>query len=240
MLTAYAPPLAVAPRAPVVHQPLARLAGALYLVLALCGGFSELVVRANVRVPSDATATADNVRASAALFRLGFVTDLVNITCFVLLGFALYVLLAPVNRRVAATFVVMVAVAAAIMGANLINHIGALLVATDPTYATALGASTADAVVRLFLDLHAHGYLIAQIFFGLWLLPLGYLVYRSGYFPRLLGVLLMLGCVGYLADLLVIYASPGFESSLSTLLVMPAAVAEFAFLLWLLVKGAKS
>jgi hypothetical protein len=237
MLTAYAPPAArladnpPARRAGLTNHQLARLAGALYLVVGVCGGFSQLVVRASVRVPGDPIATADNIRASAGLFRLGFVTDLVDITAFVLLGFALYVLLAPVNRPIAATFVVFVAIASAIMGANLINHVAALLVATNPTYSADLAL--------LFLDLHTQGYLIAQIFFGLWLLPLGYLVYRSGWFPRALGVVLIVGGCAYLADLVAVYTSPSFESSLTVYLGTIAGLSEISFLVWLLVMGAR-
>jgi hypothetical protein len=222
----------------VSSRQLARLAGALYLILAACGGFSELFVRSSIKVSGDAAATADNIRASAALFRLGFVTDVVNITCFVLLALALYVLLAPVNNRIAAAFVIFNLIAVAIMGANLLNHAGALAVATDPMYATALGASSADALALLFLNLHGQGYLIAQIFFGLWLLPLGYLVYRSGYFPRVLGIMLMIGCFGYLAHVVVILISPDFESGLAPFLALAGGLAEILFLLWLLVKGA--
>jgi hypothetical protein len=101
------------------------------------------------------------------------------------------------------------------------------------------GARAADGLALLFLDLHRHGYLIAQIFFALWLLPLGYLVLRSGYFPRALGVLLMLGCAAYLADIVAIYSAPGFESHLSVYFGSVAGLAEVSFLLWLLVKGAR-
>jgi hypothetical protein len=218
---------------------LARVAGVLYLVVAVCGGFSQLVVRSSALVAGDAAATAANIRASASLFRIGLVTDAVNITCFIGLALALYVLLSPVNQKIAAAFVILNAIAVAIMGVDLINHAGALIVATDPTYASALGAGSADTLALLFLDLHRHGYLIAQIFFGLWLLPLGYLVYRSGFFPRVLGILLMIGCLGYLADFVAIYTSPGFESSLSPYLALPAGLAEIAFLVWLLAMGAK-
>lgn len=216
---------------------LARIAGALYLILAICGGFSELVVRSGVKVAGDAAATAENIRASAGLFRLSFVLDLTNITCFVLLAMTLYVLLSPVNRTIAASFVIFNAVAVAIMGANLINHAGALAVATNATISTALGAGPADGLASLFLELHSRGYEVGQVFFGLWLLPLGYLVYVSGYFPRLLGVLPMIGCAGYLAHLGAIYLSPNFQSDASLYLAMLAGVTEFAFLLWLLVKG---
>jgi hypothetical protein len=217
---------------------LARVAGMLYLVLAVCGGFSELYVRSGVNVAGDATATAENIRASATLFRVAFMTDLVNTACFILLALALYVLLSPVNKKIASAFVIFNAITVAVMSINMLNHVGALTVATEPTYVTALGTESADALTLLFLDLHRHGYLIAQIFFGLWLLPLGFLVYKSGYFPRVLGIMLMIGCFGYLADVVAVSISPGLESSLSPYLTLPAGLAEISFMLWLLVKGA--
>jgi Domain of unknown function (DUF4386) len=216
---------------------LARLAGLLYLIVAVCGGFSELYVRSRVVVPGDAAATAEKVSASATLFRIGFVSDLVNITCFLLVALTLYVLLKHVSHQIALAMVLVVAVSVAIMSVNLLNHLGALLVATGASYPAGFGAASSDTLVMLFLDLHKHGYLIAQIFFGLWLLPLGYLVFTSAYFPRALGVLLMLGCFGYLADLVAILSSPSFESSLSPFLLAPAVLAEGSFILWLLVKG---
>lgn len=218
---------------------LARLAGALYLILAAAGGFSELYVRVSARIPGDSAATAERIRAAGTLFGVALVTDLVSITCFLLLAFVLYLLLSPVNSKIAATLVIFVAIAVAIMSLNMINHAGALAMARDPTYATALGVESTDALALLFLDLHRQGHLIAQIFFGLWLLPLGYLVYKSGYFPRVLGIMLMIGCFGYLGDLVAISFSPGLESSLSPYLGLPAGLAEIAFLLWLLVKGAR-
>jgi Domain of unknown function (DUF4386) len=218
---------------------ISRLAGLLYLIVAVTGGFSELVVRTGVTVAGDAAATAENIRASAPLFRLGFVTDLIDIATFVLLGLVLYVLLSPVNRRVAATFVIFNAVAAAVMSANMINHAGALLVATDPAFTSALGAASANGLALLFMDLHHQGYLVAQLFFGGWLLPLGYVVYKSGFFPRALGILLMIGCVSYLVEMGATYLSPTFDSTGVVLLAMPAAIAEVSFTVWLLVKGAR-
>lgn len=94
--------------------------------------------------------------------------------------------------------------------------------------------------MTLLLDVHRHGYHVAQIFFALWLLPLGYLVYRSGYFPRVLGVLLMIGCGGYLAGFVVTYLSPGFESGLAEYFALPAGLAELLFLLWMLMMGARN
>jgi hypothetical protein len=98
-------------------------------------------------------------------------------------------------------------------------------------------AAGSDALAGLFADMHAAGYLIAQIFFGLWLLPLGYLVYRSGYFPKVVGILLAVGCFGYLIDTFTHFLAPGIAGSVSAIAVMPAAIGELSFVVYLLVKG---
>jgi hypothetical protein len=217
---------------------IARLAGILYLIVAVGGGFAQLGARASVFVIGDAAETADRIRASADAMRLGFVGDAVNVTAFILLALVLYRLLAPVSARAAAAFVVFNAIAVAIMGVSLIGHMGSLLLATDPAYASTLGGAQADALSYLFLDLHRHGYLVAEIFFGLWLLPLGYVVARSGFFPRVIGAALVVGGVGYLASATLTMLSPGFEAGTAALVVaIPAGLAEFAFLAWLLVRG---
>lgn len=216
---------------------LARIAGLLYLIVAISGGFAELFVRQSLVVPDDAAATASNIGESAMLFRVGLVADLVNITAFLLLAFALYQLLKSVNRNIAATFVIFNAVAVAIMGANMINHSGALLVASEPEYA-AFGTESSEVLVLLFTQLHAQGFRIAGIFFGLWLLPLGYLVYRSGYFPRVLGVMLMIGSFGYPTDAFVTSLFPDVGATVGLVLGWVSGIAEISFLLWLLIKGA--
>jgi hypothetical protein len=99
---------------------------------------------------------------------------------------------------------------------------------------------TGDALVMLFVDLHRHGYLIAEIFFGLWLLPLGYLLYISDWFPKTLGVLSMIGCLGYLLDVGATFTSPTLESGIGPIGLVPTAVAEVSVVLWLLIRGAKT
>jgi hypothetical protein len=145
---------------------------------------------------------------------------------------------ASFEQRIALAFVILSATSVAIMGANMLNHLGALMVATDPTYLTGFGAGAAETLSRLFLELHFHGHEIQFVFSGLWLVPLGYLVYKSGYFPRVFGVMLVIGCFGYLARLIAIYSSPSLESSLAPFLLVPGALAELSFMVWLLVKGA--
>ncbi|HEY8719070.1 DUF4386 domain-containing protein [Pengzhenrongella sp.] len=218
---------------------LARITGILYLIVAVFGGFAEFFARATVYVPGDATATAANVVANSELVRIGFVADLVQTTVFLFVGFAFYLLLGHVNRNVARTMVIFVALSVAIQSLNLLHQFMALLVATSETYQAALGSDASDALVLLMLDMHHYGYLIAQMFFGLWLLPLGYLVYRSGIFPRALGVLLAIGCAGYLVDMLAKFLVPEVAATLSPFVTMPAAVAELAMVGWLLVKGVR-
>jgi hypothetical protein len=209
---------------------LARIAGSLYLVVAVLGGFAELYVRARTVVPGDASATAENIRGSATLFRFGFASDLVQATFFLFTAMALYLLLRHVDELVARAMVVIVAVSVAIICLNLLNQYMALQVATG-------SAAGSDALAGLFADMHAAGYLIAQIFFGLWLLPLGYLVYRSGYFPKVVGILLAVGCFGYLIDTFTHFLAPGIAGSVSAIAVMPAAIGELSFVVYLLVKG---
>ncbi len=215
---------------------LARLAGILYLIVAVGGGFSEYV-RLSVRVRGDAAATAANVAEHASLFRLGFVADLVDFACFLAVGLLLYAILKPAGPRIAVSMLALNAVSVAIQALNMLNHLGALLVATDRTYTTGFSLDTVAGLVALLLDMHAQGYLIAQIFFGLFLLPLGYLVYRSGLFPRVLGRILMIGSGGYVAGVVATYLSPGFESSLAVYFGIAGGLAELTFLVWLLIAG---
>jgi hypothetical protein len=205
----------------------ARIAGLLYLIVAVCGGFSELYVRAGVKVAGDAAATAANIAASATLFRVGALTDLVNLVCFLVLALVLYGLLKPAGAGAALAMLAFNAVSVAVLTANLVNHLAALQAATRHD----------DALAMLLLDLHATGYLVAGTFFGLWLLPLGYLLVRSGSAPRPLGVLVMVGAFGYVADLVARVLVPGVGETLGPVLVLPSALAELSLVLWLLVKG---
>jgi hypothetical protein len=218
---------------------LARLAGLLYLIVAVGGGFSELFVRMSVKVPGNAAATAANIADHQALFRAGFVMDLVDFTCFLGVGLLLYWIFRSVNPLVALAMLVVNAVSVAMQALNMLNHLAALLLATQPKLTGGLSGQTANSLTTFFLEMHHQGYLIAQIFFGLFLLPLGYLVYKSGYLPRLIGIFLMIGSAGYIADLVAVYSSPGFDSSIGLLFASVGGLAEIVFLLWILVMGVK-
>ncbi|WP_283136391.1 DUF4386 domain-containing protein [Rhizohabitans arisaemae] len=217
---------------------LARIAGVLYLLVAAFNIFAGLV---NTRIveSGDAAATADNIGASATLFRLGFVGELVGATVFLLLGLALYLLLNHVNRFAAAAMAVFVAVGAAIQGLNALNRKAALTIATGQDHAGAFGPAGSDQLTMLFADLHHDGYLIAQMYFGLWLLPLGYLIVKSGYFPKALGVLMVIGCSGHLVDMFARFLAPGIAANISPFAMTPPAVAEISLIVWLLVKAVR-
>ena len=216
----------------------ARVAGLLYLifiVLAFLGGF----LYASLIVPGNAAETAQNIMANEWQFRSSFVINLIYQTCFILLVWALYVLLKPVDKNLALLFVFCTLVAVAIHCINLLIQYAAIELLSGASYLTVFEADQLHAQVMFFLNLHNHGILIAQIFFGLWLLPLGYLVYKSGSFPRILGVLLMIGCFGYLIDFFQYFLFPNFEVITYPGLAV-ATVAEFSLCGWLLIKGVKT
>lgn len=213
---------------------LARIAGFLYLGVAVLGGFAELVVRDRIIELGHPAVTAENIRDSATLFRAGFVADLAQATLFLFTAMALYVLLRGVNELVARAMVVIVAVSVAIICLNLLNQWVALQVATDRAFGPG-----SDPLAGLFAGMHHDGYLIAQIFFGLWLLPLGYLVVGSGWFPTWIGVLLIAGCFGYLVDTFATFLAPEVADAIEEIVVAPAAIGELSFVAYLLIKGVR-
>ncbi len=220
------------------NSTLARIAGFLYLIVAVAGGFAEYT-RTSLTVTGDAAATAANVARNATLFRAAFAVDLLDEAAFVVVGLLLYALLRAVNPRVALAMLLLNAAGAVLQAANMLNHVAALLVATDGRYTAGLSSTAIHGLVLFFLELHRQGYFVAQIFFGGYLLPLGYLVYRSGMFPRALGIILALGGAAYLAGVAADVVSPGFQTGLATPFGVAGGLAETAFLLWLLIAGAR-
>lgn len=219
---------------------LARIAGLLYLIVGIFGGFAIAYVTARVYVPGDAATTAGNVLANAGLVRIGVIADLLQATVFVFLAMTLYLLLKHVNQNVASAMVILVAIATTIMCLNKVFQFAALLVAGDGSYVAAFGTAGSNALVMLLLDIHNYGFLIAQIFFGLWLVPLGYLAYKSGMFPRALDVVLIVGGVSYLVDMLARFLVPDFGERIHAFLAIPPTIAEIWMVGYLLVKGVKT
>jgi Domain of unknown function (DUF4386) len=219
---------------------LARIAGVLYLLNGITAGFSFGYVLGKVYVPGNAATTAANVLANPGLVRLGGVFDLFQATEWAFLAMTLYLLLRHVHQNAANAMVVLVAIGSAITCLNDVFQFESVRVATGGSYAATLGAAGSSALVLLLLDLHHSGFLIAQIFFGLWLVPLGYLAYRSAMFPKPLGVVLIVGGACYLVGMLAVFLVPEFGERINTIVTIPCTIAEVSMLLYLLVVGVKT
>src|SRR5882762_1598234 len=189
----------------------ARLAGLLYLVNGVTGFFSIIYVPSRLIVSDNAAATANNILASERLFRLGVVSELTCAAEFVFLLWVLYRLLGPVNKTHASLMVILGLLQIPIMFVNVLNEIAALALLRGADFLSVFDKARLDAMAMLFLNLHSEGFGVAGIFWGLWLFPFGILVFRSGFLPRILGVLLIAVCFGYLADSLTPLLLPSYE-----------------------------
>ena len=219
---------------------LARTAGVFYLFVAIFGGFAQGFVDPSLYVAGNAAATAGNVVGNPGLVHVAVVAHLMNAVFFVLTAVTLYLLLSHVNKHVARMMVIAVTLAAGIMTVSAVFTFAALQVATDSSYVAAFGAAGANAIVLLLLQIEHYGILAAQVFFGLWLAPLGYLAYRSGLFPKALGVVLVTATVSYLADVLAAFLVPDVATQIHGFLIIAPLIAEVWMLGYLLVKGVRS
>lgn len=213
------------------------MAGILYLTFIGTLIFSS-AARSKLIVFGDAAATAHNVVASEWLFRIGFMSELLSAVFFLSAAWALYVLLKPVNKDLALLFLLLNLTGVAIECMNMLNLFAALLLLSGDDYLKLFQADQLQAVTMLFLNLYKNGFIIAQVFYGTWLFPLGHLVYKSGYLPKILGVLLMMDCFGNLIWFFQFFLFPGYE-----VITYPGFavgfIAEFSLGLWLLIKGIK-
>ena len=215
----------------------ARITGLLYLLLAITGMFSLMYVPSKIVVYNNVAATADNIRNSELLFRLGIVSNLICHVLFILLALSLYQLFKGINRAQARLMVILVLVSVPISFLNEINHIATLILLSGADFLTVFKPEQLNALVMVFLNLFDHGNFIAGIFWGLWLLPFGYLVYRSGFLPRIIGVLLIISCFSYLVESLTFLLIPQHYGVISKFTMVPSALGEFAIMFWLLIIG---
>ncbi len=210
----------------------ARVAGFLYLLLVPLGFFG-MYGSSTLVVPGDATTTANNIMASESLFRLGIVSALLVQVVNIVVVLALYKLLEPVNKNMALLMVIFLLLGVPIAMLNELNQYAILLLLHGADYLRVFTADQLQALVPLFLDLHKLGISIAGIFWGLWLFPMGYLAFKSGFLPRILGVLLIIGCFGYLIDSFAAFLLPNSEANIALFTFW----GEVLLPLWLLIKG---
>ncbi len=222
------------------HNPTARLAGLIYLVVVLTGIFSLAYVPGQLIVWDDAATTFDQISASEPLFRLEIVSGVVCYIAFLLLPLVLYRLLRSVNETYARLMVALAVVSVPLSLVNLQNKLAVLSLTSGDSYLNALSPEQLQAQVMFYLNQYDQGILLVSVFWGLWLLPFGYLVFRSGFLPKVLGILLMLGCLGYLTNFLGNSLVPGYSAlGISSYVRMPATLGEIGTCLWLLIVGVR-
>jgi hypothetical protein len=214
-----------------------RSAGLLYLLVSIPGAFALVYVPSKVFVHGNPAATINNITAFETLFRLGIAANLISQALFILVALALYELFKEVNRRHAALMMALIVVAIPIAFVNELNAIAALVLVHGADFLAVFDQPQRDALALLFVRLHGQGFDLAGIFWGLWLFPLGLLVYRSGFVPRILGVLLIANCFTYLVDSLTSLVLPYYQPVVSRWMT-PFQFGELLFMLWLLIMGA--
>jgi hypothetical protein len=214
-----------------------RFAGLLYLLGSIPGFFALLYVPGKIIVHGNATATAHNIATHQTLFRLGIAADLIGQTLFVFVALALYHLLKEVNQRHALAMLTLILVAIPIAFVNEVDSIASLVLVRGTDFLSVFDEPQRNALAMFFLNLRGHGFDVAGIFWGLWLFPLGLLVYRSRFIPRILGVLLIVACFAYLANSFTALVLPEYEAIVARWM-NPLQLAEILFMLWLLVRGA--
>jgi hypothetical protein len=188
-------------------------------------------------VPGNVAATAEKIVASQSLFRAGFATDLVVFVIEVALAAVLYVLFRPVSRTLALVMAFARLAMVTIPGLNLLNMFTALQLLTSPEYANVLDRGQLQGLAYLFLNDQHYGYALGMVFFGLHLGVLGFLVFRSGFLPRILGILMVVSSLGYLADSFTKFLAPQSADTLAMVVIVTALIGELPLTLWLLVKG---
>ncbi len=215
-----------------------RFAGLLYVLTSVVGFFAMMYVPTKIIVHGNAEATASNILAHETLFRLGIASELIGQAGFIFVAFVLYGLLKDVNRQQALLMVTLIVVSIPIAFVNELNSIAALVLVRGADFLSLFDKPQRDTLAMLFMNLHGHGFDVAEIFWGLWLFPMGLLVYRSRFLPRFLGVWLALaGCAWVILSLTAI-VFPQFEDKVFSY-GQPAFIGEVAFMLWLVIKGAK-
>jgi hypothetical protein len=222
----------------------ARMAGFLYLIYIVVSIFADVFGRSKLIVLGDAATTAGNIIASAWQFRIGFVVDLVAAVLFLLTAWALYVLLKPVKRNLALLFLLLNLSGVAVWCFSDLFLIASQILLSGADYLKVFQVDQLQTLAMLSLYIYKYGFLgIAQLFFGAWLFPLGYLIFKSGFLPRILGVILMVHCVVWLMSALQFFLFPGFIGipfvGITYLSYPLGFISEFGLSLWLLIMGAK-
>ena len=219
------------------NQKTSRIAGFWYLLVAIFGAFNTMFVDPKLYVSGDAAATVNNILASERLFRLGIMSSLITTLCFLFLGNALYKLFKSVDRDLVRLMVIFIISSVPFAYLQMLKLTPMLLMGSD-RYLSVFEPVQLQALTMVFLDIYKQGVFITYIFYGLWMFPLGLLVFKSraDFITKTLGVSLMVGCFGYLVSFLEVYLPLG-NHAITSLWMTVTIIAEVLCILWLFIKG---
>jgi Domain of unknown function (DUF4386) len=216
----------------------ARIAGVLWLLDAGVGApFAEFFVRGRLIVYRDPAATASNIQAHLPLYRLGASAWLIAVTCTAAVALLLYELLKPVSKSISLLAAVFRLMFVAVMAVNVLNYFAPLILLGSDHFLTAFNTDQLQALTLASHTLFNTGYDISMVFWGLHIILIGCLIFRSAFLPRILGALLAVGGLCYLTNSFADFLAPAFGDALGLYIVVPGALAELLLILWLLVKG---
>jgi hypothetical protein len=215
----------------------ARTTGILYLVMFITAPIAILMVSSKLIVPDDAATTTANIVANEGLFRFSIAGHLVVVLLDLAISVLLYVILKPVNRILAMLAMASRLVMTAMRGINLVNYFIVLQLVNGVALTGTPDASHFQSLVMVYLNAFDSGFSLDLVFFALHLFLIGYLVFRSGFFPKILGILLLIASIGYLAGSITHILFPDYQKIVDSIIMIPNTIAELAFPLWLLIKG---
>lgn len=215
----------------------ARLAGLFFLLMVAFGMFSEIFFRQEIFVSGDIAATASNILSNLGLYRIGILSDILMSVSYLFTALALYKLLAKVNKDMAAAMVVFASAGSVLLLFSFLSEVAPLYILSGGDYLSTFSSSQLQSLAMLFYNLYQHGYMIGQIFFALWVLPLGILIYRSNFIPKVFGILFVIETIFGLMAVAMHFLAP--NGTIETALQVPMIVAEIPFMFWLLIRGIK-
>jgi Domain of unknown function (DUF4386) len=217
----------------------ARIAGLLYVVMSIQAPLALLYVPSHILVDGNGQATIQNILLHEFLFRLSIISQFASTIIFVFLAITLYKIFSQVNKQQAILLLVFVAVQVPIVFILETFNFTGLMIAKGELL-QALQTEQKQNFVMLLLNLHAYGMAVLEIFWGLWLIPFGILVYKSGFIPRLIGFCLFIGATGWITDSVTFLLFPVYNSLVSDYIMVAGAIGEFPIMLWLLIMGVKN
>ena len=217
----------------------ARTAGLWYFVMAIIGAFCLLYVPSKIMVPGDAEATVANILAHETLFRLGILGDILSQFLFVITVLYLYRLFKDVNLRYARLMVALVLAPALIAFPFEFINVGVLVLLSGQGYLSVFTTPQLHALVMFLLDASQQSTFIWEIFWGLWLIPFGLLVFKSKFIPKIFGILLIINGFSYVADSFAFLLIPVYRDTIKSILMAPMIIGELSIILWLLIVGAR-